>query len=390
MNQSEVQLLLDRPRGTRMVLSCYADTRVTDGFESHWKQHMKSEARRIRKLLAVDVLSRQEFEQNLESAWKAIDGSTAPGTAVFCFGANDEVVCLPSEVPYPNRLVVAEEPYLVPLLVAASQRRTYLAIVTDTHRGRLYAASSGVLHLLAELDEDVPRKQHSAGERWGKHQATIARHREDRILHYLKDLVRKVEEAWNAQSFQGIVLLGQHQLLAEVRSLLPKALCDRLVHEAPFDWPEGPSGVQAEVEKVIVARADAEEKELRAEVERRLKEGYANAVGPQEVIDALKDGLAGAVLLDNSLGELGSRCAGCLSVFSAVTETCPYCSSSCARVNLWQEILVFALRHQVPVHILASDPADSASWKVAAFLNRDLSPGAQPSTLKLGASPGAD
>jgi hypothetical protein len=91
------------------------------------------------------------------------------------------------DVPVENELVVHETPYLVPLLQALCRQREYLMVLTDTHRGRLYAATPGGVRLLQEIEEEVPSRQHSAEECWGKEQATIARHREDRILHYQKE-----------------------------------------------------------------------------------------------------------------------------------------------------------------------------------------------------------
>ncbi len=40
---------------------------------------------------------------------------------------------------------------------------------TDTHRGRIHAASRGRPRLLNEFDAEIPRKQRSSGERWGYH-----------------------------------------------------------------------------------------------------------------------------------------------------------------------------------------------------------------------------
>lgn len=71
----------------------------------------------------------------------------------------------------PNRLVVDEDPYLVPLLELLYRQRRYLVVHTDTHRGRLYTAVPGAVRLIEEIDEAVPKRQRAAGELWGKRQA---------------------------------------------------------------------------------------------------------------------------------------------------------------------------------------------------------------------------
>ena len=53
-----------------------------------------------------------------------------------------------------------------------------MVVFTDTWE-RLYAAAPGDVRLLLEIEEAVPRRQQSAGERRGREQATIVRYRED-------------------------------------------------------------------------------------------------------------------------------------------------------------------------------------------------------------------
>jgi hypothetical protein len=49
----DVQWLADRPRGEGMVVSCYADTSVATGVRPLWREHLKSEVKRITDTLAA-------------------------------------------------------------------------------------------------------------------------------------------------------------------------------------------------------------------------------------------------------------------------------------------------------------------------------------------------
>src|SRR5512144_2572563 len=91
-NREHIQLLLDQPRGRGMVVSCYADTAVTEGFEARWLQPFKSEASRIRQRLAEDHQARQEFERNLDAIRRALEAPEArraKGMAVFSAAGRD-------------------------------------------------------------------------------------------------------------------------------------------------------------------------------------------------------------------------------------------------------------------------------------------------------------
>ena len=78
----DIQVLLDEPRGQGMVVSRYANTSVSEGFASHWLQPFKTEAGRIRQLLADDHQRRLEFERNVDAIRQALESPEArQGTA---------------------------------------------------------------------------------------------------------------------------------------------------------------------------------------------------------------------------------------------------------------------------------------------------------------------
>ncbi|MBV8382243.1 MAG: hypothetical protein JOZ63_06535 [Planctomycetaceae bacterium] len=364
----DYQVLLDHPRGGGMVVSCYADTSVAEGFKSHWRQHLKAEATRIRGFLAGDSGALREFERQLEAircALESREARQARGMAVFIASGWDQATVLSSDEPYEDRIFVGEEPYLVPLLVADDRRREFLAVQADTHRGRIYASSSGAARLLDELDEPLPRV---------KNQTTTERHRRERNHHFQRKLARRVEKAWDAHATHGILLLGGHEVVESIRGALPRRLAARVVHEAPLAWTESPHEIRDRVREVVAAAIDGQRTRLLEEIGRRIQEGFAVATGPQEVIGALVNGQAVELVLGPDPGEVASRCAGCRSLFAIAKETCPYCQASCARANLWQEILTHAVRHDIAVHFITPDPRRDVPGGVAALLARDEPP----------------
>jgi peptide subunit release factor 1 (eRF1) len=307
-------------------------------------------------------------------ALESPEAKQTQGMAVFAVSGQSQILALPSDEPFEDRLVVNEEPYLVPLLEAELRHREYLVVLTDTHRGRLYAAVPGESRLLDQLDEAVPKKNRSSGERWGKQQATIARHREDHILHYQKELARRVEAAWNAHPYQGIILLGEHEVLENFRDLLPRRLADRVVHEAPHSWSGEQPEIHEHVREVVASAIASRQQALVEELGRRLREGYAVTTGPQETIESLRNGqVLDLILVGPDPGEAASRCSGCRSIFATPETTCPYCHSPCVKADLRQEILSLALQHAVSAHVVRDlgDEGPVVPGGVAALLARD-------------------
>lgn len=373
-NYQNVQILLDRPHGEGMVVSCYADTKVVDGFDPHWREQLQEEAREARKGLVDDAGALQEFERQLgliRAALGAASDRGARGMAVFGGSGWDRVIAIDSDAPCTNRLVVDEEPFLVPFLLDELRRPRYLVVLTDTHRGQIFEARPGSTRLLAELEEDVPSKNRSAGERWGKQQATIARHRENCILHYFKDLVERVELAWDEHAHHGIILLGEHEVLENFRAELPERLARRVVAELPHAWAGEQPAIEDQVARVASEAADAERHRLVDEIERRLQEGYAVSTGPQEVIEAMANGQVQSLVFGPDLGEVAWRCKNCHSLFTTEEGACPYCKGTCERANLWQEVLARALNHHVDVHYIGPEARRAVPGQIAALLLRD-------------------
>lgn len=383
---TDVQWLADRPRGEGMVVSCYADTSVSSGVRPLWREHLSTEVKRIEEAL-TDTTAQRLFQQNMAAIQAVLSSRrirSARGMAVFAAVQRDLVHGYPLTVPIANRLVVDEEPYLMPLLELLNRQRRYMVVHTDTHHGRLYTAVSGAVHLIEEINEDVPKRQRSAGELWGKQQATIERHRKDHILHYFKELVREIERAWPEEAYDGIVLLGEHEVLEQLRAHVPDHLSRRIVGESPHAWVGKQSSLESKIEAIHAQCLEAHDRRLLEDVKRRLLERHQIATGPQEVIDALRNsqvGFPGRVVMEPDRGEAASRCTGCKSLFAHTVDECPFCQARCEKTNLWQAIALLSARHNIPVYTVASGIGLDKHGGVVAILAREEPWTAPESTL---------
>jgi peptide subunit release factor 1 (eRF1) len=377
LTSRDIQWLADRPRGEGMVVSCYADTSVSSGVRPLWHEHLKNEVKAIVETLTGDPAQRAAFERNV-AAIEAVLSSrrtlAARGMAVFAAVQRDLVNGYMLTVPVPHRLVVDEEPYLVPLLELLNRQRRYLVVHTDTHRGRLYTAVPGAVRLIEEISGDVPKRHRAGGELWGKQQATIDRRREDHVLHYFKELVREIERAWPEERYDGVVLLGEHDILENVRKHLPDHLARRVVREAPHAWVGKQMHLDSKIDAIHEEAVHEHDCRVLEEVKRRLLEQHQIAAGPQEVINALRNsqvGFPGSVIMEPDRGEVAWRCPSCGSLFAHTVDGCPFCQARCDQTNLWQAIALLAARHNIPVHVVAAGLGLEKHGGVVALLARE-------------------
>lgn len=368
----DVQMLLDTPRGEGMILSCYADTRSAQEVDAPWQALFDEQGKRLRECLDDNTALLDKFHKDIATVRETLAACQSPGVAIFCAAERDYLVALPAAEPHENLLVLDEEPYLVPLLIAAARRQDYLVIVTNTHEAKLYASHEGACEYLYEIDGFVPREPHSSGEHWGKDQEAIARHREVNILKFLKTLVTEAENLWDDRSFRGILLLGEHEVLEHVRKRLPERMAKHVVLEAPFPRGAGVPEICEDIRSVVASAAAEQDDLLSRQVDQRLREGFALALGPQEVLEALRNGQVATLVLGPDPGTVDYRCTGCRSDFVVPHTSCPYCQAGCEKANLWQEILLLALAHNVPVYPVTAAARIPQDAGVAALLARDL------------------
>jgi hypothetical protein len=391
---TDLQPLLNQFKGEGSMISCYIDLSAKPGIPVKWPAPFKAKVAAVKEMLANDAPAWHQFEENFQAVGRALtqpEASHARGLAVFAARQRDFFRSYALDVPVENDLIVHGSPYLVPLFQAMCRQREYLVVLTDTHRGRLYGATPGGLRLIQEIEEDVPSRQRSSGQRWGMEQATIAQHRQDRILHYQKELVQGIERAWAAHPFQGILLLGEHEVLEHVRKLQPARTAAQVVYEGPQAWTDKPAATMDAVRSALADVTQKEETRLAAQVQERLREGYGLAAGPAAVIEALQTGRVsprghGSIVLGPDAREVVARCTACRSLFVDMPANCPRCQAPCADANLCEEVLLLALRHDIAVHCLPAGRLPERCAGMAALLAGPLA--VTPSGNAVGAEVG--
>ena len=389
----DAQWLSDHAAGEGMVVSCYADTSPS-GVRPLWREHLKNEVKRIDETLSGNPAATTAFHRNIaaiESVLSSRRPVSARGMAVFAAPQRNLLQAYALASVVPNRLVIDEEPYLVPLLELLHRQRRYLVVHTDTHRGRLYTAVPGAAHMIEEMEEPVPKRQRAAGELWGKQQATIARHRQDHIVHYLKGLAREIERTWPEERYDGIVLLGEHEVLEQLCTYLPDALRSSIAGEAPHAWVGRQTPLVAKIDSIYAGALREQERQLFEDIKRRLMEDHHIATGPQAVIDAIENeliGYSGRIVMESDRGEVGSRCTGCHKLVAQAINECPSCHAGCEKTNLWQAIALLAARKHVVVHFVESGHGLDKHAGVVALLARDAPWMARPDHVLTASLPG--
>jgi hypothetical protein len=206
---------------------------------------------------------------------------------------------------------------------------------------------------------------------------------------YLKGLAGEIERAWPAERYDGIVLLGEHEVLETLRTYLPEALSSRVAGEAPHAWVGRQTPLVSKNESIHAEAPRHQERRLFEDIKRRLLEDHQIATGPQAVIDAIENdqiGHSGCIVMESDRGAVGSRCTSCRTRLAQAVSECPSCHARCEKASLWQAIALSASNKHVTVHFVNPGRGVDKYGGVVALFARDA-PWTTPPERVLTASP---
>jgi hypothetical protein len=381
ITRGEIEVLLETPDQQDYVVSAYLDLTVQNGFERTVDQHLRNQEKEVGAAL-TEAKARKDLEANLDVIRRAARAETvgaSRGLAVFSSVARGLHHVIPLGFSVASRLVIDEEPYLLPLLEHWFGEPSYLIALVDSDEAHLFEAYHG----LAEKVHDRTRADlHDAIQRDKPrftYKKRFARTRHERLRGteddgFLRGVADDIRSHWESGHFDGLLLLGRAPVTGPLRRILPRELDEAVMGEAAQTMTTKPEDFADEANQVI-ARWRAERDEmLLAELRERWAQKHLVANGPTDVLDALQQGRASRVVFGARRDIPGARCRDCSYRFGAPVGSCPFCGGLCRPVNAAQDILRMALRHRVPVTLIRPEPKNDPlepSGGVAALLRAD-------------------
>jgi protein required for attachment to host cells len=363
ITRREIEVLLDTPDQRDYVVSAYADLTVQNGFERYADRHLRNQGEEAEAALA-EAKARKDLDANLDVIRRAVRDEADPaskGMAVFSSVVRGLRHVVPLGFPVENRLVVDEEPYLLPLLEHWYGEPGYLIALVDSDEAHLFEAlhgrpervhdrTRGDVH--DEIQRDKPRFTYK--KRFARTNHERLHGMEDDT--FLRAVADDLRDHWESGNFAGLILLGQSQVTGPLRGLLPRELGDAVIGEAAQAMTTRPDDIAGAASGIIARWRADRERRLLDELRERWSQKHLVADGPTDVLDALQQGRAAEVVFSAGHEIPGARCGDCGYRFGAPVETCTYCGGRCRRVSAAQDILRMAMCHRVPVTVLHPDP----------------------------------
>jgi peptide subunit release factor 1 (eRF1) len=328
-----------QPNGRR-ILSVYLDTDPSRGPGRNLKAQVREVLQGVKDGSTDDPAALEVEIESIQSVIEALP-ERPRGLAVFtsqALGLN-EVLPLPV-APEPGARW-ARRLNLRPLLSLLDQYEPTLIILVDKEHARLFR---WVLDAVEEIDwfeDDVPGKNAKGGEA----QANRQRHHDELVLQHVRRAVEMLTRHIDGERIRRIAIGGPAEVLAHLRRLLPAAIADRVTGVINVR-------VTAPIPEVLDAAREVreswerdEEKLLVSSLEESRGRSRA-VVGPQDVIEAVREQRVRTLVYASRAAVPGGRCRSCETLYAdPAPDVCHACGNQVERMDDLLDLLASRVLH---------------------------------------------
>ena len=318
----------------RNVISAYLATAtgIDEGFFS----------RRInecRVLLDTSELSAAIFLKEADKIHQcAVDAAKEEKQAIAVFSCHElsffETVVLPATLD--NLIVIDYSPFILPLAELTEEYEPFAIVLADHHEARMYIVTATEIAALKRLTKDIHRRTNKGG--WS--QMRYQRRRQNQVLQFCKEIVGELNQLLEQESVRRIILGGDKEIIAQLRSVMPRQMQIKVVDSLPIDMDISDEQMLQQIFPAFWASERREEMEL-VEQLKDAKLGHGLGVsGLSETLEAVQLGKAELVLINKDLETvLGWRCANCGYIGISDVKRCPYCEGNVNQINVLEELI---------------------------------------------------
>jgi hypothetical protein len=319
------------------VISCYANARQLS--DPTIFLQFRKQARLLRKTVRPDGLA--GFEQALKQINERLTGGSkrdSEGVAVFARGGCDPFyLTLEFRVPLPNRLSISSTPSIYHLVEIKDTYDRYVLVLIDQRSTRILEIHLGAITkaILANRP-DIGR---CVGKSWTRehHQS----HERELAHRHVKGIAGIVDGLLSTRAYAHLVLAGNPEMIAILRSALPKRAASKIIDVIPASTSDCSNDVIAATLRSFVER---EQEESLATVERLqnaiCSHGLAVA-GTHATLNALQHRQVDVlVIAQEYVPEPAWKCSACrrLSIEGRRPKVCAHCGYARTReVDLKEE-----------------------------------------------------
>jgi peptide subunit release factor 1 (eRF1) len=339
------------------VLSLYLDVRPEERQREKVRvklKHLIDEARRHPAARSTKERRRifQQESERLLSWFETEYDATGRGLAIFTALEKELWRSFRLPVPTHDRLIIADRPYLRPLLTLVDEFERYLVALVDKQTARLFIVYLGEIEEYTDLMDELVPHSREGGLSAEKNQ----RHHDMHVLWHVKHAAELTERLWMLEQCQWLLVGGTDEALAEFRDHLPKALRERLAGEVTVSVNDNHDVILAralEVEQAIEHRVEAERVKALFDATFGTKQGV---LGLDDTLEAIVEQRVWILVMEDDFRQPGFECPNCHFMVTTLTAHCPLCDTRLEpQLDIVERAVERALDQKATIEVLRGE-----------------------------------
>jgi peptide chain release factor subunit 1 len=355
VSESEIETLTAFHSDTFPVVSLYLDVRPAerqgDKLRAKLKALMEDAERQLQNAPEARQRALRHELERLQQWFQFEYDQTGRGLALFASSEPGlwRVFRLPA--PVRDQIIVAERPYLRPLLTLMDEYERYLVVLVDKQTARLFVVYMGEIQEYDEFDDELVPHPKAGGWSAEKYQ----RHHDMHVLWHVKHAVEAAEQLWRREHCDWLLVGGTPEPLAELRAHLPKALNERMAGELALSLKATPDQVLTQVRQLENANEGRIETErVEALITAALGNG-PGVLGLDDTLGALVEGNVMTLVVEEDFHQPGWECPNCQFLSAVAHSRCPLCGMPLdARVDIVERAVERAFEQHATIEIVRS------------------------------------
>jgi peptide chain release factor subunit 1 len=298
------------------------------GLSGEEREHVEEDVHRIQNFLTMDFKGR------------------AKGLAIFASKPAGlwQVFRLPVTVP--DRCVVDQMPFVLPVLKIVDEGRRYCVVIADKEKARLFTVYLGEILEREDILDDVPG-WHKQG---GLAQARFQRHIEDHVNRHLKHVADTMFGFYKAEGFGHVIIGGSQEVRTRLNRVLHSYLQSIVAGYISADVTSNINDITDAARKIEQETEERKAKEIAERLLARSGRGDMTVTGLKNTVAALQEGRVHTLVLVDNFEIGGCLCGDCGSVEVMGSKDCAYCKKKLSKIgDVSEHLAVLAVEHDAEV-----------------------------------------
>ncbi len=301
-----------------------------DGKDTKFIQHRE---KAVQSVLKNDEL--ENFMKTIEKIKTYLKRNDNGNIAIFASHRHNYFKSVSLPVNIQNALIVDTSPYVRPLAELADEWKAFTLVLLNSNHAKIFSVSCGEILGEDDISADIMNK-HKKG---GMSQARFQRLRRGSIHTFLTEVLEDLEKI----AEENILLAGPGQTKKEFLEMLPKKLQDRVVGLIDIDINDTYDTLKKSF-ILMTERGEQEQDALLEHLKKEILKDGLVAYGIDSVLEAVKNGQVGLLLVEKGYKARGWVCEHCQMVGKGISTTCPSCGNRTSEADVVEEIVEFAER----------------------------------------------